>query len=302
MLTLEAFESRLESLLDSLQCPEPLLSALKYSVFPAGKRLRPLLCMTFGEDLNLGESLFHPAAAIELIHASSLVHDDMPALDDDMYRRGRLSCHAKFGQATALLAGDYLIPLAFRLVATGPLMSEHVRLVTERLSVAFEQICIGQQLDVLPRTEDVLLSIYRRKTGALFGATLAIPAICAGRSERFIQNSWGLGEEFGILFQLIDDYLDLYGSDEARGRRDSSDERNGRITFFSDEVTRGEAAVLEASARVRGCLMSIHDEGVVPRNLKELLLLPVSRLDSVNKDLAVRITMNLRGEVNQEES
>jgi len=297
MLSLEAFEPRLEAVFTSLECPEPLISALKYSLFPAGKRLRPLLCITFGIDLHLDDSIFEPAAAIELIHASSLIHDDMPALDDDMYRRGRLSCHAKYGQATALLAGDYLIPLAFRLVATSGLTSDHVSAIIRRLSIAFERVCIGQQLDILPRTEDSLLHIYRQKTGALFGASLAVPAIAAGKSEAYVENSWRVGEEFGVMFQLIDDFLDLYGSDEERGRLESSDQRNGRVTFFSAEAARGEGVIMEAAERVKASLMSIHDEGVRPANLQRLLLLPLSRLAPLNPALAESASEVLEGRV-----
>lgn len=299
MLDLSAFEEYLASSLTTLPSPDTLTPAVHYSLFPGGKRLRPRLCLSMGRDLGVEDltCLFGPAAALEMLHASSLIHDDLPALDNDLFRRGRPSCHAKFGEATALLAGDLLIAAAHRAVAeTKGLTSDHVREVSKRVGIAFEQLCVGQQLDILPRSEGDLLNIYRHKTGALFGASLAAGAICADANSSLVQAAWNLGIEYGVLFQLVDDYQDLFGSNQERGRQESSDERNGRVTLFTDRKSVGEEAILEAAKRVGSYLISIHEYEVRLDAVTKILVQPVEKFVKTDVALFGRVATYLRGE------
>jgi geranylgeranyl pyrophosphate synthase len=185
------------------------------------------------------------AAALELVHCASLIHDDLPALDNDDFRRGRPSCHRAFTEASAILAGDMLIALAHECVARGELSSETRCLLTGVVSRAFIDLCAGQELDLIPseRRND-LLSIHQLKTGALFSACTQFGAIGAGCSNEKIEIAARLGQAIGLIFQIADDFLDVHGADSTRGRPGSSDIRNGKGNLFTD----GEQASWELLA------------------------------------------------------
>lgn len=228
-----------------------IVNAMNYSVLAGGKRLRPLMMQTafhvFANDEKEPEILHRFMAAIECIHTYSLCHDDLPAMDNDMYRRGNLTTHAKFGEAFGILAGDGLLNYAFELIAEGMQQED-----LSRLPKAVRAFCVlaekagyrgmvgGQSLDVfLDQTQDAdtkqeqLEYIYRTKTSALLEASFMIGAILAGASEQEISILEDVAGKTGFAFQIQDDILDLTGDEEVIGKPVHSDEKNGKKTFVS---------------------------------------------------------------------
>lgn len=228
-------EAEIESLVERSSEVSKLKEALRYSLLPGGKRLRPILSMTFNAELGGDPKRFVSIAAlIEVLHCSSLIHDDLPGVDNDDYRRGRPSCHKAFGEASAIFAGDFLISYAAANVARSSYDDVTKNLITLELMNAFCEVCNGQQLDMLEGSErPSLYEIDRRKTGALFSATLAIAALAEKCPTDLINASRAVGLQLGICFQLMDDYIDVFGNDAQRGRPASSDKKSGKQTFFS---------------------------------------------------------------------
>jgi geranylgeranyl diphosphate synthase, type II len=220
------------------QLEEPL----RYALEGGGKRVRPVLCLATGEAAGADvQELLPAAAALELVHTFSLVHDDLPALDDDAVRRGRPSVHAQFGEATAILAGDALLAEAMRLALSYPNPA-----VARELATATVGMIGGQQLDVAGSVDD-LAELNRLKTGRLFEASVGCALWVAGVSEPE-QRAWrAYGREVGLLFQIVDDILDAdgyaarYGPDEARRL---ADETAARALAALAELD-AETAVLE---------------------------------------------------------
>jgi len=215
----------------------PKLSDIaRYGVFPGGKRIRPVLALAWCVDLGGDPSkLALAAAALELVHCASLIHDDLPALDNDDFRRGRPACHRAFTEAGAILAGDMLVSRAHRCLLDAPFPSDTLVEFTRVLANAYIDLCLGQHLDLLPVGErGDLPAIHRLKTGALFSACTAFGSLGAGRGGNEIRRAAELGHAIGLLFQISDDFIDAHGTDAARGRPGSSDERNGKENFFSD--------------------------------------------------------------------
>lgn len=229
-------EEELERSLDSLTEAPTLIEVARYGVFPGGKRIRPVLALALCVDLG-GDprALTKAACALELLHCASLIHDDLPALDNDDFRRGRPSCHRAFNEASAILAGDLLIALAHVCVARAELPSEVRSKLVGVVARAFIDLCSGQELDLIPdeRRND-LMWIHRLKTGALFSACTQFGAIGAGCGDAQVELAARLGHAIGLVFQIADDFLDIYGEDSARGRPGSSDARNGKENLFTD--------------------------------------------------------------------
>lgn len=205
---------------ESLSCVLP--EAANYAVVGGGKRLRALLCCSVWSDLSAGRAedssrAIAAATALEVLHAASLVHDDLPALDNDDLRRGKPSCHKAYGEATAILAGDALVGLALLYVTREALLSsdEHAR-ITQILIRAWVDLCIGQQLDIDQQTHNdteasshgVRQKMIRLKTGALFGAAVACGALCAGVRNADLPRFAEWGVRVGECFQAIDDLDD----------------------------------------------------------------------------------------------
>ena len=213
----------------------PLQEAFSYALFPKGKRIRPALALALAEDLSANsESFVRPALALELIHASSLVHDDLPALDNDDFRRGKPSCHKAFGEATAILAGDLLIAEAFALTADPILSDSQVAALTRILATAFRDVCHGQQRDIISDdSRGPLELLHRLKTGALFRASAQFGATFSNLAPDLVTEVGSLGENIGLLFQMNDDLLDLIGDSDHKGRPHGSDQRNQRQTYGS---------------------------------------------------------------------
>jgi geranylgeranyl diphosphate synthase type II len=220
--------------------PQNIHKAMRYSLFAGGKRIRPVLCMSAARTVadNI-EGLEDVACTLELIHTYSLIHDDLPALDNDDLRRGRPTCHKVFGDAMAILAGDSLLTLAFEVLAKvqGVSAERRVALAAE-LATASGTVrgMIGGQVHDIegegqPPTAELLEAIHRAKTGALLRASVRMGAICAGaRSDQYDALS-EYGEHVGLAFQIVDDILDVEQPSEALGKTAGKDAQQGKITF-----------------------------------------------------------------------
>lgn len=228
-----ALEDRLSTI--GVRTPAPLLEAMRYSLMDGGKRLRPILCLTFADALGGGGALAEDAAcALECIHTYSLIHDDLPAMDDDDLRRGRPTSHKVFGEAMAILAGDALLTEAFWLVATGP-EPVRARMVQELAFAAGAGGMVGGQVldiaDDRPAAQEYLMRLHRMKTGALIKAACRLGVLAAGGGEQALAAAARYGEDLGLAFQIADDVLDVTSSPEQLGKPAQADAAAGRFTF-----------------------------------------------------------------------
>jgi geranylgeranyl diphosphate synthase, type II len=210
--------------------------AMRYSLLAGGKRIRPVLALATAEAIGRERAEVLPfAAAIELIHTYSLIHDDLPAMDDDALRRGQPTCHVKYGEAVAILAGDGLFAEAIRLVteqqrgAPADVLAALHRLVT---AAGVDGMVGGQYMDIQGESEDIR-RLHELKTGRLIAASIdCVPILCGVTGPATI----ALGRfaaELGVLFQIVDDILDVTGEEEALGKPQGSDERHGKLTYVS---------------------------------------------------------------------
>jgi geranylgeranyl diphosphate synthase type II len=223
----------------STLCPARLAEAMRYSVMAGGKRLRPVLCLMAAEACGGARPAAVPAAcALELVHTYSLIHDDLPAMDDDDLRRGRPTCHKAFDEATAVLAGDGLLTLAFELIV------RHVEPAVAAVGCARvlaeaagpEGMVGGQMADLQAEgksdgTAEALEAIHRRKTGALLRAALRMGAITAGAALTTLDALDRYGRAVGLAFQIIDDLLDVQGDEAKVGKRVGKDSGLGKWTY-----------------------------------------------------------------------
>lgn len=220
--------------------PETIHRAMRYSLFAGGKRIRPVLCMGAAEALGgAAEGIEDAACTLELIHTYSLIHDDLPALDNDDLRRGRPTNHVVFGEAMAILAGDSLLTLAFEVLGKLPNASDSVRarLVAE-LAAASGTVggMIGGQVHDIEGerqtpTAQLLEAIHRAKTGALLRVSVRMGAIYAGASPAQLDALSRYGEHTGLAFQIVDDILDVEESSETLGKTAGKDQAQQKITF-----------------------------------------------------------------------
>ncbi len=220
--------------------PEVIHRAMRYSLFAGGKRIRPILCMAAAHAVSeRTEGVETAACALELVHTYSLIHDDLPALDNDDVRRGKPTCHKMFGEAMAILAGDALLTLAFRVLAEMeyPASERKVRMILElaRAAGTPHGMVAGQveDLEGEKKTPDsqLLDRIHRAKTGALIRASVRIGAIYAGASEEELCALSRYGEHVGLAFQIVDDLLDVEESSAALGKTAGKDAAQHKITF-----------------------------------------------------------------------
>ena len=220
--------------------PSSIHRAMRYSLFAGGKRIRPILAIAAARAITDSPNGIEDAAAtLELVHTYSLIHDDLPALDNDDLRRGRPTCHKVFGEAMAILAGDALLTLSFEVLSRLPLIhaDRKIRLV-EELSRAAGTVggMIGGQVNDIEgeRKEPTALlldSIHRAKTGALLRASVRMGAIYAGAIDDGLAALSHYGEHIGLAFQIIDDVLDVVASSEALGKTAGKDQAQQKITF-----------------------------------------------------------------------
>lgn len=219
--------------------PATIHKAMRYSLFAGGKRIRPLLCMEAARVVSdAAEGAVSAACSLELIHTYSLIHDDLPALDNDDYRRGKLTCHKAFGEAMAILAGDALLTLAFGVLASLALDPVRKNRLTAELAAASGTVggmIAGQVFDLEGEHQEpsaaLLDNIHRAKTGALLRASLRMGAIYAGAGEVQYQALSCYGEHVGLAFQIVDDILDVEQSSEELGKTAGKDAQQHKITF-----------------------------------------------------------------------
>jgi geranylgeranyl diphosphate synthase type II len=241
-----AQRARVDAALDGVLPPEDtppptVHRAMRYSVFAGGKRLRPLLVIAGAEAVGGEAALVMPTAcALELIHTYSLIHDDLPAMDDDDYRRGRLTSHKVFGEAMAILAGDALLTLAFRLVADNAGLVGDPRVLRDVMAeladaAGTQGMVGGQVVDIESEgktiSAEMLDYIHTHKTAALIRAALVVGALLAGGRGEAVDAIRDAGETLGLAFQIVDDILDVEGSLAELGKTAGSDERKRKVTY-----------------------------------------------------------------------
>ncbi|HEV2765996.1 MAG TPA: farnesyl diphosphate synthase [Pyrinomonadaceae bacterium] len=252
-------EARLDELVPGEEVhPSAVHAAVRWSLFAGGKRFRPALLLASGLTLGAPDErdLLDTACAFELMHTYSLVHDDLPAMDDDDLRRGRPTCHVKFGEATAILAGDALQALAFQSIAEDSRLDSalRVRLVSElaRAAGTPHGMVAGQahDLDAESRASvagDELELIHRRKTGALIASAARAGALIAGASDDELEAVTSYAHDLGLLFQITDDLLDVTATAADLGKTPGKDARAAKATYVSlyglDEARRRATAV-----------------------------------------------------------
>jgi geranylgeranyl pyrophosphate synthase len=220
--------------------PVKVHAAIRWSVFAGGKRFRPLLSIAVGKTFGAaGEFLMNTACALEMIHTYSLIHDDLPSMDNDDLRRGRATCHVRFGEATAILAGDALQTLAFKTVSEDEQLSaeKRARLIREiaKASGTPDGMVAGQACDLEAESRDVtaeeLEQIHRLKTGALIIAAAKCGAIIAEASDTELAAITDYAAQLGLLFQITDDLLDITATAEAIGKTPGKDMRSKKATY-----------------------------------------------------------------------
>lgn len=222
--------------------PTLIHESMHYSVFAGGKRLRPILCLAAAEAIGGDfKPLLPIACALEMIHTYSLIHDDLPAMDDDDYRRGKLTNHKVYGEGVAILAGDALLTYAFEVLAKYGLQFFSPQIVCQvmqeiALAVGTKGMIGGQVADLMAaeqgkKDKNLLIYIHTHKTGALFRAALRTGALLAGATSTELACLTTYAEKFGLAFQITDDLLDLTGNSEKLGKTVGSDQAMGKLTF-----------------------------------------------------------------------
>jgi geranylgeranyl diphosphate synthase type II len=252
-------DAYLEAFLDSRPMPQNLRQAVKYAALAPGKRMRPVLvmysCRAVGGDVD---HAMPAAAAIELIHAFSLVHDDLPAMDDDDLRRGRPTLHRHTSEAMAILAGDAMMSLAFDLIFTQTPPAELARAVAAELTAGTNDMIAGQVYDTLgafdAEVDDLnrLKTIHRHKTGALIRAACRMGALCGEADESQLEALTTYGQAIGLMFQVVDDLLDITQTTEHLGKTAGKDVAQEKLTYpavMGVEASRREVERLADEAR-----------------------------------------------------
>lgn len=243
-------ESMLDVLLSQADTPPVLYDSMAYSLMGGGKRLRPVLCLAACELLGgAAADAIKAACAMEMIHSYSLIHDDLPAMDDDDMRRGKPSSHKAFGEGNAILAGDGLLSLAFCVLSqTGNLK------VMQAVSRGAFDMVAGQSMDLNgTRDAESLFDMHAKKTGALIRAAVLAGAYSAGNPDvgRHLAALTSFAEHYGLLFQITDDILDVVGDPAQLGKSTGKDEREHKTTFvtlYGLEPAREEAAIAAKAA------------------------------------------------------
>jgi geranylgeranyl diphosphate synthase type II len=262
-------------------CPLVLARSMRYSVFAGGKRLRPILCLAAAETVGLpAVAALHPACALELVHTYSLIHDDLPALDDDDLRRGRKTNHVVFGEDMAILAGDALLTLAFERLADPsgypPALRRNIPAAVAELAVrAGLSGMVGGQVSDLEAegqrpTLVRVLSIHRRKTGALLSASVRLPALLKGSPRRVLAALTRYGESAGLAFQIVDDILNETGDARTLGKAAGSDRERGKTTYPA--AVGLDAARREVDRLTREAVEALDPLGPRAQPLRELAL------------------------------
>lgn len=274
-------ETRLDILLpESSQNYKTIYDASRYSLLDGGKRIRPILLLEFYKLCGANDNCaYNFACAVEMIHTYSLIHDDLPCMDDDDFRRGKPSCHKQYGEAMALLAGDTLLTEAFCVAA------KTLEIPAERVTEALATLAnyagasgmIGGQvmdIEITDKSVENLYELYSLKTSALIKAACVCGTILAGAEEKYRKAAEVYAEKLGIAFQIIDDILDYEGDERMLGKPTGSDDKNGKTTLVSllgIEKCREEAKKLTAEAL--SCLDLFEGDSTNLKVITEYLLM-----------------------------
>ena len=276
----KSVDATLDALLPSAEtAPENLRAAIRWSVFAGGKRFRPALCLAVGEMFGASrERLLRTAAAIEMIHAYSLIHDDLPAMDDDDLRRGRATCHKKFDEATAILAGDVLQTLAFQAIAEDESLNYKIRVkLIAEIAKSAAKMVDGQQLDLEAEGRTIsiaeLENIHQNKTGAMISVSASSGAIIADADAPHLQAVTIYAEKLGLLFQITDDVLDQTQTTEILGKTAGKDAAAEKATYVS-LYNLDEARQLAGTVHAEACreLEKIDKKTTLLRELADFIL------------------------------
>ena len=274
-----------EGLLRELRTEEAfdarLAEAMKYSLMAGGKRLRPILLMASADAAGgRGDDYLTSACALEMIHTYSLIHDDLPSMDNDDYRRGRLTNHKVYGAGLATLAGDALLTLAFEtFLRQQGVSAETILRVVQEVSVAAgpNGMVGGQALDLASEGKhidrDTLCRMHMAKTGALFRAAVRCGAILAGADEEKLAALTEYAEAFGLAFQITDDILDVTGDETAIGKPVGSDERNHKSTYVTlTSLDEAKRLARETADRAHNALAPLRKNAAFLDELAEYLV------------------------------
>ena len=219
-----------------------LITSIKYSIFPGGKKIRSKILIDIGKLFNVSyKILIKIGAAVECIHAYSLIHDDLPCMDNDLLRRGKSSTHIKFGESTAVLAGNSLLTMAFEIISDKSLkVHEKIKIeLINRLSecAGHNGIAGGQYLDLSFEKKKVsktkIIQMQIKKTGKLFSFCSMVPAIIKNKDKKTINNFARIGYDIGLLFQITDDLIDFSGETKKAGKKTKKDHKQGKATLIS---------------------------------------------------------------------
>lgn len=276
-------EAALQQFIAAPAEPDLLWQAMAYSVLGGGKRIRPLLCLFSSEAVGGSRQQAMPAAcSVELIHTYSLIHDDLPALDNDDWRRGRPSNHREHGEAMAILAGDALVALAFDLLATQPEIDPaiQVKVIAELSRAAGPAgMCAGQVLDMqgeqAVQTLEQILTVYRLKTGALIRAAVRMGALLGGANQVQLEALTVYAEALGQAFQIVDDLLDLTGSLDTLGKTPGKDLIQQKRTYPA--LMGMDAAQAKVKEDLDTALNALTEAGIATEPLVALAHLLVDR-------------------------
>jgi geranylgeranyl diphosphate synthase type II len=264
--------------------PPTMHRAMRYSVFAGGKRVRPILIVAVGETLGgVRDTLLHLGAAVEMMHTYSLIHDDLPALDNDDLRRGRPTCHKVFGDAIAILAGDALMTRSYQVLSELPNVPDSTRLaILKEIAYAtgtVEGMIGGQVVDLesegKPISAPVLEYIHRSKTGALLTACTRCGALAAGANASQLHALTEFGRKIGLAFQVIDDILDLTTSSDKLGKTAGKDQKVKKATYPA--LYGVEASRCKAQELIRDAVEAVRDLGSRAEPLRELAQFVCSR-------------------------
>ncbi|MBP2653011.1 MAG: Farnesyl diphosphate synthase [Firmicutes bacterium] len=283
MARLPIIDDALDHFLSAETYPPQIYEAMRYSLFAGGKRLRPILLMAAADAVGQDGSRFiNIACGLEMIHTYSLIHDDLPAMDNDDFRRGKLTNHKVFGDGIAVLAGDGLLTEAFGVMLAQPKVEPAtlIKVIREIATAAGARGMVGgQTIDLLSEGKTIdsetLKFIHQAKTGALFTAAIRAGAMLANANEECLAALTEYAKQFGLAFQITDDILDVAGVEEKLGKPLGSDVKNNKVTYVS--LYSLEEAKEMAKEAVRCAIAAISDLGVEAAVLRDYVLYLLNR-------------------------
>ncbi|MEO8572331.1 MAG: polyprenyl synthetase family protein [Pyrinomonadaceae bacterium] len=259
--------------------PHSLRDAIRWSLFAGGKHFRPALVFAVGRAFNAtNEKLIRTASAIEMLHTYSLIHDDLPSMDDDDLRRGRETCHRKFGEATAILAGDALQALAFQVISEDGRLSVETRVdLVSKLAQAAAKMVVGQQLDLEAegtiRSLEEIENIHRNKTGALIRFSAQAGAIIGAADLASRETVSSFGEKIGLLFQMKDDLLDVTKTTEELGKTAGKDTAAAKATYPAiSGIERTEILAKQLHAEAKFAISNLGERGALLNQIADFIL------------------------------